>query len=165
MQKFLKVIYYRNKPLLVIEYFNIFLKIHSNYFSKTIVFWLIYLLHFSNILKLSKLHNSYFRFLYIDVGCQGRISDGGVFHQTRLHEAIENGSANIPPDAPYPNTHVPRPFVMVGDEAFPLRTYLMKPFPQRNLSNDQRKYNYRLSRARRIVENAFGILANRYDTQ
>ncbi|XDV44729.1 hypothetical protein PO909_012969 [Leuciscus waleckii] len=40
------------------------------------------------------------------------------------------------------------PFVIVADEAFP-----------RRLPDDQRVFNYRLSRARRIVENAFGILS------
>ena len=37
----------------------------------------------------------------------------------------------------------------------------MKPYPQRDLTEDKRVYNYRHSRARRISENLFGILANR----
>lgn len=44
---------------------------------------------------------------------------------------------------------------------FPLRTDLQKPFYHRQLDHDQRIYNYRLSRAWRVVENAFGIFANR----
>ena len=36
----------------------------------------------------------------------------------------------------------------------------MKPFHYKKQSEEQRIYSYRLSRARRVVENAFGIMAN-----
>ena len=58
------------------------------------------------------------------------------------------------------------PCCIVRDEAFPLQLDLMRPFPRgpggTRMSRDQRIFNYRLSRARRIVENAFGILAQRF---
>ena len=54
------------------------------------------------------------------------------------------------------------PFVIVGDDTFALKNYMMKPFPQPNLTIEERIYNYRHSRARRISENIFGVLANRW---
>ena len=54
------------------------------------------------------------------------------------------------------------PYVFLGDDAFGLKPYLLKPYPGQNLPLDQRVYNYRLSRARRIIENTFGIAASRF---
>ena len=53
------------------------------------------------------------------------------------------------------------------DDAFPLKPYLLKPFSERNdITKDERRkrrvFDYRLSRARRCVENAFGILSQRF---
>ena len=55
---------------------------------------------------------------------------------------------------------------IVGDEAFPLRMDLMQPFSKDKKGNrlpyKKMIFNYRLSRARHIVENAFGILVQRF---
>ncbi|KAL4126719.1 hypothetical protein QTP88_010928 [Uroleucon formosanum] len=94
-------------------------------------------------------HNYYFRF--IDVGASGRSSDGGIFRNSSLKIALENRLLNILKDG-----------FFVTDDVFPLTLQLMKPYSRRQLTKEQRIFNYRLSRARRIVENAFGIMASRF---
>ena len=55
----------------------------------------------------------------------------------------------------------PLPYFLVGDEIFPLKTWLVRPYPGK-LTEEQRIFNYRLSRARIVIENTFGILVTRW---
>ena len=103
-----------------------------------------------------------YRFLYVDVGCNGRVSDGGVFRNSSLNTAFERNSLNIPPPEPLPQQSFSLPYMLVADDAFPLKPFIQKPFNQIGLTTEKRIFNYLLSRARRIVENSFGILANRF---
>ncbi|GFY66279.1 protein ALP1-like [Trichonephila inaurata madagascariensis] len=102
------------------------------------------------------------KFLYVDVGTNGRVSDGGVWGKSKLRQAITNGDMNIPEAAALPGLASNLPFVIVADDAFPLMPNIMKPYPGSNLSKECLIFNYRLSRARRVSENAFGILAARF---
>ncbi|GFS58008.1 protein ALP1-like [Trichonephila clavipes] len=102
------------------------------------------------------------KFLYVDVGTNGRASDGGVWGKSKLRQAITNGDINIPEAAALPGSASKLPFVIVADDAFPLMPNIMKPYPGSNLSKECLVFNYRLSRARRVSENAFGILAARF---
>ncbi|XP_028132028.2 uncharacterized protein LOC114327552 [Diabrotica virgifera virgifera] len=106
--------------------------------------------------------NAEYKFLYINVGVNGRMSDGGVFRESSLKKAMERNLLNFPPDQNLPRSNSGVPYVFVCDDAFPLSERIMKPYPSRNLSNDKRIFNYRLSRARRVIENAFGIMSNRF---
>ena len=103
-----------------------------------------------------------YRCLMVDVGARGRQSDGGVFADCNFGQALEDATAGIP-DADSSVLGLGKfPNFLVGDEAFPLRGYLMRPYPGKNLSLCQRIFNYRLSRSRRIIENAFGILVAKW---
>jgi len=81
------------------------------------------------------------------------VSDGGVFQNCSLYPALENGL-------------LPEGYCLVGDDAFPFKTYLIKPYNsvplvQVTSRKEEKIFNYRLSRARRVVENTFGILVSR----
>ena len=102
-----------------------------------------------------------YRFRYIEVGCEGKAADSGIFNVSALIGALETGTANIPPDDCLPYDTQPTPYYLVGDDAFAMKTWLMKPYPYVDYPCPNRIYNYRLSRARRCVECSFGILANR----
>jgi len=103
-----------------------------------------------------------YRFVWADIGANGAASDCGVFNRSELEPGLREGTINLPDPSPLPNDDRDMPYFMVGDDAFPLRPYMMKPFSHRYLSREERICNYRISRARRVVENAFGILANRF---
>jgi hypothetical protein len=93
--------------------------------------------------------------------CVFRCADGGVFGECPLRTALEEKTLGVPPDEPFPSDTRPMPYCIVGDDAFPQRTWLQKPYPFRLMDPEERVFNYRLSRARRVVENAFGILGHR----
>ena len=81
--------------------------------------------------------------LYADVGTNGRVSDGGVWSKCSLAKALENGEIiNLPPPKCLPFGTKEAPHVLVGDDAFALKSYLMKPYPQSGLTEDRRVYNY-----------------------
>lgn len=53
---------------------------------------------------------------------------------------------------------MPVPYVLVADDAFSLTENIMKPYTtDLNKKSPKRVFNYRLSRERRIIENAFGL--------
>ena len=83
-------------------------------------------------------------------------------NNSELKEPIDKGVLGLPAPEPLPNDDKPMPFYIAADDAFALKNWLMKPFSKKNMSHSERVYNYRLSRGRRIVENAFGILAHRF---
>lgn len=106
--------------------------------------------------------DAHYRFTMVDIGAFGRESDGGVFAHSKFSQALESDTLHIPPQAALPNSTVAAPYVVVADAAFPLRTWLLKPYPGRDLSMKEDVFNYRLCRVRRIIENTFGILASRW---
>jgi hypothetical protein len=77
-----------------------------------------------------------------------------------MGRALDNDNIGLP--APKPVGQKTLPHVILADDAFSLKPNLMKPFPGKYLEKENRIFNYRLSRGRMVVENAFGVLAARW---
>ena len=116
---------------------------------------------FFSIVLLAVVDGDY-KFLWADIGANGSSSDCGIYNESALEPALRLNTIGFPAPDPLPHDDRDTPYFLVGDDAFPLRTYMMKPFSHRGLSRAERIFNYRTSRARRVSENAFGILAMRW---
>lgn len=103
-------------------------------------------------------------FTWISVGEFGRNSDGRVIKESGFYDCIEQNQLNIPTPQPLPNDldGCPFPFYFIGDQAFPLKSYLMRPYPRKTSTDAMKTFNYRMSRARRSVECGFGMLASKF---
>lgn len=116
--------------------------------------------HFSIVLLAACDAN--YKFTLVDVGHMGSNSDAGIYANT-FGQKIEHNELNLPRGtSALPGSNIETPCFFVGDDAFPLSTRMMKPYPGHGLGKEKRIYNYRISRARRVIENAFGILASRW---
>lgn len=102
--------------------------------------------------------NSNYELIYIDVGKQGRFSDGGVMKTTFFFHKLKDGTFNFSENE---ENDEGLNFVFVADEPFSLYKHIINPIIRTTLHMKGGIYNYRLSRARN-VENAFGIMSSRF---
>lgn len=103
-------------------------------------------------------------FTTVDVGAYGKSADSNIFRESVLYKKLCSGSLKIPYKRPLLNFNLntAMPFVFVADEAFAMSENVLRPYARKDLDNKKRIFNYRLSRARRFIECAFGILANKW---
>lgn len=100
-----------------------------------------------------------YEFLFVDVGKNGRLADGGVIEETSFYMKLKDGSLNLPSND---KTKYHLNFVFLGDEAFALHKNFLKPYPNCDIDHQKRVFNYRVSRGRNVAEDAFGIITNRF---
>ena len=119
-----------------------------------------YKIYFS--LVLLALVDADYKFLWVNVGASGSSSDAQILNRSKLKRRIENGRLGLPPPEPLgpggPNLH----YFLLGDNTFALMPWVVKPYSRRQLTREERIGNYRISTGRRVVENSFGILVNRF---
>jgi hypothetical protein len=98
------------------------------------------------------------RFIFINIGAYGKQSDCGKFSASTVYHFLEGSESTLQKPASFEGSRTEVPVVILGDEAYPLKMSLMKPFARKDLSGEERVFNYKLSRARRCVQCAFGSL-------
>ena len=104
-------------------------------------------------------------FAMVDVGAYGSSNDSGVLNHTTFFKQLRNKTLNVAPLSNFLMI-VRRPMylhVLLGDEAFTLRCDLMRPFARNALTMEDTSLTTDWSRARRVVENAFGIFDDAFE--
>ncbi|XP_048241612.1 protein ALP1-like [Haliotis rufescens] len=101
----------------------------------------------------------------INIGWPGRVHDARVFGFSELFHKGENNHLfpKWQRKLTTPDKEIIMPITLVANAVHPLKPWLLKPYTnQANLTPPQRQFNYRLSRARLTIENAFGRLKGRW---
>ncbi|CAM5083781.1 unnamed protein product [Natator depressus] len=98
-------------------------------------------------------------FTDINVGWLGKVHDTRIFRNSGLFKKLQYGTF-------FPNHRmniddIKRPIVILGDSAYPLLPWLMKPYTD-HLDSSKEQFSYRLSKCRMVVECAFGCLKGRW---
>ena len=102
--------------------------------------------HTNSILLLAIAGPSY-QCLFADVESNGRMNDSGLWNKSSLRCAIESGKMEFPEPRALLYRLEEIPFLIVGDESFALKNYIMKSFLQRSLAIEKMICNYRHARA------------------
>ena len=98
----------------------------------------------------------------ICVGWPGSVHDARVFTNSLIYKQITEDGL-LENEGCRTILGKPIPLCIIGDSAYPIQTWLMKPFSDNTALSPQQKYfNYRLSHSRIVVENAFGRLKARW---
>ena len=102
--------------------------------------------------------NTKYNFTIVDVGPNESNNDSNVLTSSEMGHAFENNTLHIPPNEEMEGGELEKfLYFLVGNKIFPATSWLMQPYPGK-LPEEERVCNYHHSRARRVIENMFGIL-------
>ncbi|KAM7173680.1 uncharacterized protein RBU57_004049 isoform 2-T2 [Macrochelys suwanniensis] len=113
--------------------------------------------YFSMVLQALVDHRG--RFIDINAGWPGKVHDTCIFRNIALFRKLQAGT--FFPEWKITVGEVEMPIVILGDPAYPLMPWLMKPYTG-SLDSSKEWFNYRLSWCRMTVECAFGCLKGRW---
>lgn len=83
------------------------------------------------------LADSNYGFITIDVGAYGKQSDTGIFFDPNVFKHLETNTFNVLRNENIPSTNISTQYELLGDEDYPLKTYLLKPYSRQNLLHEE----------------------------
>ena len=78
-----------------------------------------------------------YKFLFVDIGANGSCADSGIFKLTNIYKAVMQGKARLPAPDSLTNDDCDVPYFFICDDAFGLRSWMMKPHPSRGLTKEK----------------------------
>ena len=100
-----------------------------------------------------------YRFIWASLGAPGNTHEPTLLQSTILWSNVVNG--DVLSEAVAKTDDIVIPPLILGDGAFPMRSFLLKPYSDAVLP-DKKKDNYRASLGRMVTEGAFGKLKGRW---
>ena len=82
-----------------------------------------------------------YKFRWVYAGTAGSCSDAQIFNTSQLKRRIEDGRTDFPDPAPITQGDQDVPYFILADDAFALKTWLMKPYGRRMLTREERIAN------------------------
>lgn len=83
----------------------------------------------THLIVLLAVCDAHYHFTLVDIGNAGHHGNSGVLSHSAFGQGIESECLVIRPSRALPGAGTVVPFVFVGDEVFPLRTNLIRPYP------------------------------------
>lgn len=104
------------------------------------------------------------KFISVDIGGFDKNSDAGIFEVSNMGKRFEANMINAPKRKSLSGQNNSCHYVIIGDRTFSLKPYLLRLFPyiQSKADGLKQNYNARHCRPKKVVEHAFGILAQKW---
>ena len=96
-------------------------------------------------------------FTMIDIGGYGKDNDASIFNESKISKGFEDNLLSVLNAEEVGGSLMP--FVLISDDIFAMKPWLMKAYPGKELNEDQRIYNFGHCQALRTIENTFGIMS------
>jgi hypothetical protein len=69
-----------------------------------------------------------YKLVWADLSGKGAATDAQVYNDSELKQCIDDGTISFPDPEPLPNDNEDVPYFLVGDDAFALRSSMIKPY-------------------------------------